>query len=50
MTEDNFKIKIFLPIIDTVLSQLNIRFTELNEVVNTFEFLNPSKLKILHYI
>lgn len=46
VTEDNFKIKIFLPIIDTALAQLNNRFTGLNEVLNTFEFLNPSKLKI----
>ncbi|KAL4097878.1 hypothetical protein QTP88_022581 [Uroleucon formosanum] len=45
VTEDNFKIKIFLPIIDTALAQLHNRFTGLNEVMNTFEFLNPSKLK-----
>lgn len=45
VTQDNFKMKIFLPI-DTALPQLNNRFSGLNKMVNTFEFLTPSSLKI----
>jgi len=45
VTEDNFKINIFLPIIDTALRQLRYRFNGLNEVVKTFEFLYPCTLK-----
>jgi len=38
VTEVNFKMKIFLPIIDTALARLHNRFTGLNEVMNTFDF------------
>lgn len=41
ITESNFKIKIFLPLIDTVLNQLRMRFESLKEVCDVFEFLKP---------
>ncbi|KAL4103836.1 hypothetical protein QTP88_019171 [Uroleucon formosanum] len=41
ITESNFKIKIFLPLIDTVLNQLRVRFESLKEVCDVFEFLKP---------
>jgi len=44
-TKDNFKVKVFFPIIDTVLFQIRRRFEGLYEVASTFSFLNPSSLK-----
>lgn len=41
ITESNFKIKIILPLIDTVLNQLRVRFENLKEVCYVFEFLKP---------
>jgi len=37
-TKDNFKVKVFFPIIDTVLSQIRRRFEGLYEVESTFSF------------
>jgi len=36
ITKSNFKIKIFLPLIDTVLNQLKIRFESLKDVCDVF--------------
>jgi len=44
-TKDNFKVKVFFPIIDTVLFQIRRRFEGLYEVASSFSFLNPSSLK-----
>ncbi|XP_029340903.1 52 kDa repressor of the inhibitor of the protein kinase-like [Acyrthosiphon pisum] len=44
ITESNFKIKIFLPLIDTVLNQLRVRFESLKEVCDVFEFLKPESI------
>ncbi|XP_029342327.1 uncharacterized protein LOC115033620 [Acyrthosiphon pisum] len=40
--EDNFKVQIFFPVMDSVLSQLVARFKGTHEVVETFSFLNPT--------
>ncbi|KAL4091709.1 hypothetical protein QTP88_026360 [Uroleucon formosanum] len=47
ITTENFKIKVFYPIIDTVLMQLNIRFKAMDNVCTTFDFLNPNNLLCL---
>ncbi|XP_022180747.1 zinc finger MYM-type protein 1-like [Myzus persicae] len=44
VTEENFKIKIFYPVVDTALAQLKNRFKGLNVISSTFEFLNPTFL------
>lgn len=41
ITESNFKIRIFLPLIDAVLNQLRVRFESLKEIYDVFEFLKP---------
>ncbi|XP_050059767.1 uncharacterized protein LOC126551066 [Aphis gossypii] len=40
--EDNFKVQIFFPVMDSVLSQLVARFKGTHDVVETFSFLNPT--------
>lgn len=40
-TEENFKVKIFFPVLDTVLSQLISRFQDMHDVIEDFNFLNP---------
>lgn len=42
--EDNFRIKVFLPVVDTVLSQLKNRFLGLQNVCSTFDFLRPQSI------
>lgn len=44
ITTENFKFKVFFPIVDTVLMQLNIRFEAMECVCTTFDFLNPNNL------
>lgn len=44
ITEDNFRIKVFLPVVDTVLSQLKTRFLGLQNVCSTFDFLRPQSI------
>lgn len=44
ITEDNFRVTVFLPIIDTALSQLQGRFEGMKTVYNNFEFLTPGKI------
>ncbi|XP_025203365.1 zinc finger MYM-type protein 1-like [Melanaphis sacchari] len=44
ITQDNFKVKVFLPIVDTILSQLKFRFKGLRNVCNIFNFLKPESL------
>lgn len=41
-TEDNFKVKIFFPVLDTVLSQLISRFQGMHDILENFNFLNPT--------
>jgi len=41
VTEENLRIKVFLPLIDTALVQLNNRFIGLQKVVDKFNFLQP---------
>lgn len=41
ITEENLRVKVFLPLIDTALVQLNNRFIGLQKVVDEFNFLNP---------
>lgn len=41
ITQDNFKVTVFYPVIDTILSQLKFRFTGLNTVCDYFRFLIP---------
>lgn len=45
ITEDNFRVTVFLPIIDTALSQLQGRFEGMKTVHNNFEFLTPTVIK-----
>ncbi|KAL4098367.1 hypothetical protein QTP88_022995 [Uroleucon formosanum] len=45
MTEENFRIKIFYPVVDTSLAQLKNRFKGLRTIASTFEFLNPTFLR-----
>jgi len=40
--EDNFKVQIFFPVMDSVLSQLVARFRGTHEVVDIFSYLNPT--------
>ncbi|KAL4153438.1 hypothetical protein QTP88_001271 [Uroleucon formosanum] len=40
--EDNFKVQIFFPVMDSVSSQFVARFKGTHEVVETFSFLNPT--------
>ncbi|KAF0707458.1 zinc finger MYM-type protein 1-like, partial [Aphis craccivora] len=47
ITTENFKIKVFFPIIDTVLMQLNLRFKAMDNVCTTFDFLYPNNLLCL---
>jgi len=47
ITTENFKIKVFCPIIDTVLMQLNLRFKAMDNVCTTFDFLYPNNLLCL---
>jgi len=44
VTEDNFKVRVFLPVIDTVIFQLSNRFHGLKEITENFDFLQPSTL------
>jgi len=44
ITEHNFRIKVFLPVVDTVLNQLKIRFLGLQNVCSTFDFLRPQSI------
>jgi len=44
ITEYNFRIKVFLPVVDTVLSQLKPRFLGLQKVCSTFDFLRPQSI------
>lgn len=44
ITQENIKITVFLPVIDTVVFQLENRFQGLKKVVENFDFLNPSIL------
>lgn len=43
-TEENFKVKLFFPVLDTVLSQLISRFQGMHDVLEDFNFLNPTIL------
>lgn len=44
ITENNFKIKIFFPLIDTLLVQLKSRFESFQDVCDTFKFLKPESI------
>eukprot|EP00102_Acyrthosiphon_pisum_P010539 XP_008178884.1 PREDICTED: zinc finger MYM-type protein 1-like [Acyrthosiphon pisum] len=44
IADENFRAKIFLPVIDTVIFQLNSRFQGLQEVTENFDFLFPTML------
>lgn len=44
VSNENFRIKIFLPVIDIVLFQLNLRFKGLRKVTENFDFLFPPSL------
>lgn len=44
ITDENFRAKIFLPVIDTVIFQLNSRFQGLQEVTENFDFLFSTML------
>lgn len=44
ITDENFMVKIFLPVIDTVIFQLNSRFQGLQKVTENFDFLFPTVL------
>lgn len=41
ITKDNFKVTVFYPVIDTILSQLQFRFIGLNTICDYFKFLIP---------
>lgn len=41
VTTENFKIRVFLPVIDTVIFQLSNRFNALKEITENFDFLQP---------
>ncbi|XP_060859483.1 zinc finger MYM-type protein 1-like [Metopolophium dirhodum] len=41
INEENFKIKVFLPVLDTILFQLHSRFEGMVTIVNNFKFLSP---------
>lgn len=44
ITSENFKVLVFLPIIDTAIVQLRERFNSLYEVTNKFDFLLPQNI------
>ncbi|XP_025207826.1 52 kDa repressor of the inhibitor of the protein kinase-like [Melanaphis sacchari] len=44
ITQENLKVKVFLPVIDTALVQLKYRFLGLQEVVDKFNFLQPQNM------
>ncbi|XP_060846259.1 zinc finger MYM-type protein 1-like [Rhopalosiphum padi] len=44
ITSENFKVLVFLPIIDTAIVQLRERFNSLYEVTNRFDFLLPQNI------
>lgn len=44
ITTENFKIRVFLPVIDTVIFQLSNRFHALKEITENFDFLQPITL------
>jgi len=44
IAQENLKVKVFLPVIDTALVQLKYRFLGLQEVVNKFNFLQPQNM------
>lgn len=44
ITQDNLRIKVFIPVIDTVIFQLDNRFQGLKKVIEYFDFLNPFSL------
>ncbi|XP_060859470.1 zinc finger MYM-type protein 1-like [Metopolophium dirhodum] len=41
INEENFKIKVFLPVLDTILFQLHSRFEGMVTIVNNFKLLSP---------
>lgn len=41
INEENFKIKVFLPVCDTILFKLHSRFEEMLIIVNNLKFLSP---------
>jgi len=46
IAEENFRIKIFYPVVNTSLAQVKNRFKELKTIIaSTFEFLNPTLLR-----
>jgi len=44
VTEENFKVRVFSPVINTVIFQLSNRFKGLKEVTENFYFLQPTAL------
>ncbi|KAL4092169.1 hypothetical protein QTP88_026722 [Uroleucon formosanum] len=44
ISEDNLRIEVFLPVIDTVIFQLDNRFQSSKKVIEYFDFLNPFSL------
>lgn len=44
VSDENFRVKIVLPVIDMVLFQLNLRFEGLRKVTENFDFLFPTSL------
>jgi len=46
--EDNFKVQIFFPVMDSVLSQLVARFKGTHEVVETFSFLSKTEKEVVN--
>ncbi|KAL4153096.1 hypothetical protein QTP88_000929 [Uroleucon formosanum] len=44
ISDENFRVKIVLPVIDMVLFQLNLRFERLRKVTDNFDFLFPTSL------
>lgn len=47
VSDENFRVKIILPVIDIVLFQLNLRFEGLRKVTENFDFLFPTSLIVL---
>lgn len=44
LTQENLRVKVFLPVIDTALMQLKYRFVGLQDVVDKFNFLLPQNI------
>lgn len=44
INEHNFKIKVFLPVLDTILCKLKNRFEGLQTVLSYFKFLSPLEI------